>query len=167
MSDATATEATDATPGEEVVPGKSKKKLLILAGAPLLLLAIGGGLWFSGMLPGSHKVEEPATAQAQAAQPVFIDLPEVIVNMNAGGRRATFLKMRIKLEIAAADQAAVQALQPRIMDLVQTYLRELRPEELRGSMGTHRLREELLSRINIAVAPARVRDVLFVEMLVQ
>jgi flagellar FliL protein len=56
---------------------------------------------------------------------------------------------------------------PRLLDLFQTYLREMRPEELRGSAGTWRLREELIARANIAIAPARVTDVLFTELLVQ
>jgi flagellar FliL protein len=51
--------------------------------------------------------------------------------------------------------------------MFQTYIREIRPEELRGSTGTYRLREELIARAQIAVHPAQVRDVLFVEMLVQ
>ncbi len=46
---------------------------------------------------------------------------------------------------------------PRLQDLFQTYLREMRPEELRGSAGTYRLREELIARANVAVAPARIR----------
>jgi flagellar FliL protein len=41
------------------------------------------------------------------------------------------------------------------------------PDEVRGSAGTYRLREELIARANAAVAPARVVDVLFTEMLVQ
>jgi flagellar FliL protein len=65
------------------------------------------------------------------------------------------------------DQAIFAAAQPRVIDLFQTYLREMRPEELRGSAGTYRLREELIARANIAVAPARVVDVLFTELLVQ
>jgi flagellar FliL protein len=56
---------------------------------------------------------------------------------------------------------------PRILDLFQTYLREMRPEELRGSAGTQRLREELLARANLAAAPARIVDVLFQEIIVQ
>ena len=64
---------------------------------------------------------------------------------------------------------------PRLLDLFQTHLREMRPEELRGSAGTQRRREELVARPNIAVAPPpgstqaapRITDVLFVEMLVQ
>ena len=53
------------------------------------------------------------------------------------------------------------------MDMFQTYLREMRPEELRGSAGMYRLREELLARANIAATPAKIIDVLFVEMLIQ
>jgi flagellar FliL protein len=43
----------------------------------------------------------------------------------------------------------------------------MRPEELRGSAGTYRLREELLARANLAATPARVTDVLFTQMLIQ
>jgi flagellar FliL protein len=72
------------------------------------------------------------------------------------------------VEVAGpADAAALQAAMPRLVDLFTTYLREVRPEELRGSAGTHRLREELIARANIAAAPARVTDVLFTEILVQ
>ena len=56
---------------------------------------------------------------------------------------------------------------PRLQDLFTTYLREMRPEELRGSSGTQRLREELIARANLAVAPARVADILFIELLLQ
>jgi flagellar protein FliL len=54
-----------------------------------------------------------------------------------------------------------------LQDMFQTYLREMRPEELRGSAGTYRLREELLGRANVAVAPIRVNGVLFTQLLVQ
>jgi flagellar FliL protein len=56
---------------------------------------------------------------------------------------------------------------PRIVDNFQVYLRELRVDDLQGSAGMYRLREELLRRVNLAVRPARVKDVLFKEMLVQ
>jgi flagellar FliL protein len=167
-------------------PG-GKKRLLLLA-APALLAAIGAGLWFGGILPpllgmgekphgeatheGAHGAKEgakEADAHGGAGKPpVFMDLPEIIANLNAGPRKAAYVKVRPKLELARAeDEATIKAALPRLMDLFQTYLREMRPEELRGSAGTYRLREELLARANIAVAPARVVDVLFPEMLVQ
>jgi len=56
---------------------------------------------------------------------------------------------------------------PRILDNFQVYLRELRLDDLKGSAGMYRLREELLLRVNAAVQPVQVKDVLFREMLVQ
>ncbi len=169
-----------------------KKKLVLLA-VPVLLLLAGGGLWFSGIIPGMLH-GKPATAEQPAAKgkevagkeaagkeagkadkeasakaaPVFVELPEMIANLNVAGRRASFVKLRARLEVAKPEDAeALKALQPRIVDLFQTYLREMRPEELRGSAGTYRLREELVTRANLAAAPARVVDVLFTELLVQ
>ena len=100
--------------------------------------------------------------------PVFMEIPEIIANLNAGPRRSSFIKLRAKLELSRAeDEIAVRAAMPRLLYLFQTYLREMRPEELRGSAGTYRLREELIARANIAVAPARILDVLFPEIIVQ
>ena len=56
---------------------------------------------------------------------------------------------------------------PRVIDQFQSYLRELRVEDVRGSAGVMRLKEELLRRANLAVAPTPVRDVLLKEMIVQ
>ena len=61
----------------------------------------------------------------------------------------------------------LEAVMPRIIDNFQVFLRELRVEDLSGSRGTARIKEELLTRVNVAVAPARVDDVLFKEMLIQ
>jgi flagellar FliL protein len=188
--------AAEAAAGDdaEAPPAKKggKKKLIVLVALVLLLAGAGAGLWFGGILPpllGMDKKADPAAEEAGAGQgdgkgdakadakggkpearpqPVFMDLPEIIANLNAGPRRNSFIKLRPKLELAKAeDEAAVKAAMPRLMDLFQTYLREMRPEELRGSAGTYRLREELLARANIAVAPARIVDVLFPEIIVQ
>ncbi|MBR0649337.1 flagellar basal body protein FliL [Roseomonas terrae] len=162
--------------------GSGGRKKLVLVAAPALLAAIGAGLWFTGILPPllglGHAPAADATApQAEAPRPpAFFDMPEIIANLNAPGRRSVYVKLRSKLEIARAeDAAAIQLAMPRLLDLFQTHLREMRPEELRGSTGTQRLREELVARANIAVAPPagssqpapRVTDVLFLEMLVQ
>ncbi len=78
------------------------------------------------------------------------------------------MKLVARLEVTRQEDAErVKLAMPRLQDLFQTYLREMRPEELRGSAGTYRLREELIGRANIAAAPARVSDVLFIQMLVQ
>ena len=171
MSTAVADSASVGKTPEAGVAKKGGKKKLIMIALPVLLLAIGAGLWFSGILPGLLGMNHPAAEapkEAVKAPPFFVDLPEMVANLNTGARRTTFVKLKARLELSKPeDQPAFVAAQPRVIDLFQTYLREMRPEELRGSAGTYRLREELVTRANIAVAPARVVDVLFTELLVQ
>ncbi len=159
-------QATEATP-----PPKRKGKKLLLVALPVALLGAGGaGAWFAGLLPGGGAKEATAAAVAAAAaeKPVFVDMPDIVANLNAPGRRSSYIKLRSKLEVArAADARALQEAMPRLQDLFTTYLREVRPEELRGSAGTYRLREELMVRASLAAPPARVTDVLFVELLLQ
>ena len=115
---------------------------------------------------GDDVQEENQVASKEDA--VFFPLEEVIVNLNTGGRQSTFLKIKISLELAdAGDISRIETVMPRIMDNFQVYLRELRIEDLKGAAGMYRLREELLTRGNIAAAPAKINDVLFKEMLVQ
>src|SRR5690606_7555433 len=134
----------------------------------LLLIGVGVGVYFSGLL-GSDPVPEETSQEAAPppppAQAVFFDLPEIIVNLNSTGRRSTFLKMNISLELQnPSDIGRINEVMPRNIDNFQVYLRELRIEDLQGSAGMYRPREELLRRVNLAVRPARVRDVLFREM---
>ena len=56
---------------------------------------------------------------------------------------------------------------PRVMDSMQSYMRDLRVDDLQGSEGLYRLREELMHRINVAIGGNQVSDVLFAEMIMQ
>ena len=152
----------------------SKTKLLLFV-ALALFLVVGGAAaaYFTGllepliaMLGGAD--ETAAEETTDPVEVVFFDLPEILVNLNTGRRKSTFLKIRVSLELEnAEDVARIEAVMPRIIDNFQVYLRELRVEDLKGSAGMYRLREELLTRVTLAVAPSKVSDVLFKEMLVQ
>lgn len=99
---------------------------------------------------------------------LYMSLPELLVNVSTADGRPAFLKLKLTLE--AADQDVVDAVEPqlpRVMDQFQSFLRELRVDDLSGSAGSYRLRLELLRRVNLAVAPAQVNAVLIEEMLVQ
>jgi flagellar FliL protein len=160
------------TEGEGAEAAAAKKKKLIMfggAGAAALLL-IGGGAFF--FLGGSKKAEDPhgapAGAEAHAKAPVFVDLPEMTVNLSALDGRATFLKVKVALEVA--DQEVVTKITPvlpRVLDAFQVYLRELRASDLDGSAGLFRVKEDLQKRINIAIYPGRVEAVLFREIVIQ
>jgi flagellar FliL protein len=154
----------------ETPKASSRRKLILLAGIPLVLLLAAAGLWFSGVLPHLLGMDKPKEhAEEAALPPTYVDLPEMVANLNSGkSSRPSYVKLTARIEVPRADDVVkVKAAMPRLQDLMQTYLREMRPEELRGSAGTYRLREELLVRANVAVAPAKVSDVLFTQMIVQ
>jgi flagellar FliL protein len=152
----------------------SGKKLIMFVVLPLvLLIATGAGLYFSGLLDsllGKAPEEAPTEAvhEEEHGDPIFFDLPDMLVNLNSTSKRPTFLKIRIAIQVAKHDDvAAIEHVMPRIVDNFQVYLRELRLDDLKGSAGMYRLRQELLLRISAAAHPVKVKDVLFREMLVQ
>jgi len=166
-----ASSAEPATTTETPPKKAGKGKLIVMIAVPAVLLLAGGGLWFTGILPsllGMNKHEEHPEVAAAPVPAVYVDIPEMIANLNSANHKPSYVKLSARLEVPKpADADKVKAAMPRLQDMMQTYLREMRPEELRGSAGTYRLREELLVRANAAVAPARVSDVLFTQMLIQ
>ena len=146
--------------------GGGKRKLFIIIGAVVVLL-LGGGAGGYFMFFGK---KDPKVAEAPPPKPpVFVDMPELLVNMTPiPGERPQYLKVKLVLEVKDPPQAAlIQPNIPRVMDIFQTYLREVRPNDLNGSAGMFRLKEELTRRVNVAVAPTQVSAVLFKEILVQ
>ena len=155
--------------GAEEQAAKSKKKkfplkMILIAVAALLVLGGGGAgaYLFFGHSGGDKK-------HADAKPAVFVDLPDVLVNLsNTGTDRTQYLKVKVVLELPNQELVAqIKPLMPRVMDAFQTYLRELRPTDLDGSAGLYRLKEELTRRVNAAVAPNRITAVLFKEVVVQ
>jgi flagellar protein FliL len=144
---------------------KLSLKLMAMIGAGAVVVAGGGvGAWLAF---GGHKQEAQAAPVVKPA--VFVDMPEVLVNLsNTGNDRTQYLKVKVVLELS--DQLLMQQItpvMPRILDTFQTYLRELRPTDLDGSAGLYRLKEELTRRVNTAIAPNKVDAVLFKEIVVQ
>jgi flagellar FliL protein len=173
----------------------SGKKLVLFIILPLLLILGGAAAaFFAGVFtpseteasedshgeakPDAHgKPDAKADAHgapakdghgAPGAGGVFFNVPDMVVNLNSTGRRPSFLKISISVEVGRQeDVPEIEKVMPRIVDNFQVYLRELRLEDLRGSAGIYRLREELLLRVGVAAQPVQVKDVLFREMLIQ
>jgi flagellar FliL protein len=152
-----------------------KKKIIIIAASVLVVLAVAvpGVLYFTGHFKKKSPVEAELSGEAGEGgkgvnKVAFYDMEEFLVNLNVGSKRPSFLKMSVSLEVANELQIPIiEKNMPRIRDNFQTYLRELRQEDLQGSAGLYRLREELLLRVNKVVYPAKVNDILFKEILVQ
>ena len=160
------------TAAEEPKKGFGKKFLLMAgAGALVLLLGVGGGVYYFFFMGSAA---ETKTAGAKPEIPLtpptvtYYDVPDIIVNIQTADGSPAYLKVGLSLELDTPEEkAGMQALMPRVVDQFQGYLRELRVDDLKGSAGVMRLKEELLRRINVAAAPYRVRDVLLKEMIVQ
>jgi flagellar FliL protein len=163
-------EASDAPKATGKMPGK---KLILFIVLPLLLLIGGGaGVYFSGLADSLLGKEEHAAEETAKTEPVgpsvYYELPDMLVNLNNGGKKAGYLKISVSLELGSEeDRLHVESILPRVVDSFQVYLRELRVQDLQGSAGLQRLREELLLRVSAAATPAKVKDVLFREMLIQ
>jgi flagellar protein FliL len=159
---ALADDLADEGDGKAKAPAKSKKKLFLYGGAGLgVLLLVAGGyfMFFSG---------KPADKAEVAVKSVYFDMPEMTVNLSASTERPQYLRVKVTLEMADTRvQDAVKTAMPRVVDAFQVHLRELRAVDLEGSAGLYRLREELMRRINVAIAPAKIRAVLFKEVVVQ
>ena len=182
--------------GEGGHEGKKKPplKMLIIAGvAAAVVLGGGGAAAFLMMGKGAHpeaakdakgekkkekKKEEKKEKKDGKSENgvvvaegpdgvVFYTLPSMVVNMQTADGRPTFLKLKLTLELP--DETTAEALDPnlpRLTDMFQLFLRELRPEDLAGSQGGYQLRLEILRRVNMVIAPAKVNSVLIEEMLI-
>jgi flagellar protein FliL len=150
----------------EATPPKGKLKLIIAVVGVLAILGGSAATWF--FFFRGHGEEMHAEAPA-AKPPSFVEVPEMMVNLvSAPGERPQYLKVKLVLEVK--EEKLIETIKPtlpRVTDIFQTYLRELRVSDLSGSVGLFRLKEELTRRVNAALSPNQVNAVLFKEIVVQ
>ena len=183
-------ESAEADEGEGEEGGGKKKlplKLIIIGAAGALVVLGGGGTAALLLMPHKpapaegHKLPakpksdkkdgktDPNAPQVQDGPDgvVFYTPPDIVVNMQTPDGKPTFLKLKLTFELPDHNTAdTLDAEMPRLNDIFQTFLRELRPEDLSGSEGTMRLRAELQRRVNLVIAPSKVSGVLIEEMLI-
>lgn len=160
---------------EGAPPNRSGKSRLLLIAGLIVLVATGGtaAAYFTGILdPVLRSVVggegEELNFSFASVEPGYFKMPELLVNMNMGEGESAILKIRAGLELEdMSDIPHLERLMPRIVDNMQTYLRELRAEDLQGTRALRRLQDEMLARVNRVSTPAKVNRVLFKEVLVQ
>ena len=174
-------EAEGAEGASQTKKKMSGKKLVLLIVLTLLMLGGGGAAAYLLLFKEEPKKEEGHAAEGEAApaeeeaaaeeeghMPAFVELPKMQANLIMTGKKQPFMVTTIVLEVGSPEeQKMIEEVQPRIENEIVTYLRSLRPEDVQGAAGLQRLREELLLRVKEAGKPAKVKDILFKEMLVQ
>ena len=160
-------QAEGAAEGGEVASApKGKLKLIIMVVGLLAVLGGGAATYF---LFFRHGAEEVHAEAPPPKPPSFVEVPDMMVNLaGAPGERVQYLKVKLVLEVKEEKQVeAIKPSMPRVTDIFQSYLRELRPGDLNGSAGLFRLKEELTKRVNVALAPNQINAVLFKEVVIQ
>ena len=159
-------EPAEGADGADAIPAKNGKLKLLIALLGFVAILGGGAGWFFFMRGHGEEVHAEAPPPKP---PSFVEVPDMMVNLvGAPGERVQYLRVKVVLEVKEEKQVeAIKPNLPRVTDLFQTYLRELRPSDINGSAGLFRLKEELTKRVNNAVAPQVVSAVLFKEIVVQ
>lgn len=141
--------------------------VLALAGGAGGFLAVRGG-WIggSGHAAGDSHAASDSEGHVAGASPVaaFVPLPTIVVNLPGAGPDR-FLRFSAQVETAPADAEAVNALVPRIVDVLNGYLRAVSPEELAAPDALLRLRSQMLRRVQVVAGGTRARDLLVMEFV--
>lgn len=150
-------------------PRMGKKKKMIIGAAAALLLAGGSGgayMAFGGDKPAGE--EHAEDADRAGGEPVFVDVPPMVVNLRSADGAARFVKLHFMLVPGPkGEAAALEKKLPLLLDALQPFLRELRPEDLAGSAAVFRIKEEMLARAHDTLGAGQVEDVLIQDLIQQ
>ena len=161
-------------PAEEAPAKKSKMPLIL---GVVLALAGGGGGFMAvqmGLIGGSGGGEEEhaeAGHEGEGEEGVpeltpasFIPLDTIVVNLpNQSGHQ--LLRFTAQLEVTPEHQAEVEAIKPRIVDVLNSYLRAVDIVDLEDPTALVRLRSQMLRRVQVVTGEGRVSDLLIMEFV--
>lgn len=147
----------------------SKKLVIIVLIALIILsaLGVGGFLYYRN----THaKMAASQNSQTSGALPhvLFYNFDDIVTNLESPDGQPRFIKIGITLQVSNENTIyAINARLPILKSALQTYFHELRPDDLNGSAGIYRIREDLLLRFNEMLEPYKVNDILFRDVLIQ
>ncbi|WP_417250300.1 flagellar basal body-associated FliL family protein [Celeribacter sp.] len=160
---------------EQTKNERQKSKIPLMIGV-VLMLVLGGGSFFavySGMLFGHDPVSEGAVEYAVEdveVEPLpdvtYIPIEPLIVNLATDSGSPKHLRFHAQIEVPAKFEEDVKALVPRIVDILNGYLRAVDVEELESPSALIQLRSQMLRRMKIAAGDQRVNDVLIMEFVI-
>ena len=155
--------------GEDDAPKKGSKLPLIIG---LVLAIVGGAGGFyavsSGMILGgeSHAEEMHEDVEDVGDMPdiAFVEITPMVVSLGQGNG-GQHLRFRAQLEVPAAHHSDVEKLLPRVVDVLNGYLRALEAGDLQDNAALVRLRAQMLRRVQIVTGAGRVNDLLIMEFV--
>ncbi|UWR15257.1 flagellar basal body-associated protein FliL [Sulfitobacter sp. M368] len=157
----------DADQAEDEPPKKSKLPLII--GLVLALAGGGGGFYatWSGMILGTES-EHSDSADAEESKPnvdvAYVPVDPLVISLQPPAQ-AQYLRFRASLEVPTQNQAEVEKLMPRVVDVLNSYLRALEPADLEHPAILTRIRAQMLRRVQVIAGLQKVNDLLIMEFV--
>lgn len=157
----------DAEPEEEEPPKKSKLPLII--GLVLALAGGGGGFYatWSGMILGAdseHSDSEEAIEGETKIDVAYVPVDPLVISLQAPAQ-AQYLRFRASLEVPTENQEEIERLMPRVVDVLNSYLRALEPADLEHPAILTRIRAQMLRRVQVIAGLQKVNDLLIMEFV--
>jgi len=152
-------------------PPKKKSKLPLILGLVLAIAGAGGGFMVvdMGMLGGgaeeAHAEDETHVEVDPLAPAAFVPLERIVVNLASDGN-ARVLRFLAQLDVAPEYQSEVEAISPRIIDVLNGYLRAIEPADIEAPSALNRMRAQMLRRVQVVAGEGRVKDLLIMEFVV-
>ncbi len=158
----------DSDQPQDAAAKPKKSKLPLILGGALAILGGAAGFYatYSGMILGGHEATPSALGDALAALPdiAFVPITPMVISLGQASRNS-HLRFTAQLEVAAAHSAEVTLLLPRIMDVLNGYLRAIDVAEIEDPGALVRMRAHMLRRAQIVSGEGRVRDLLITEFV--
>jgi len=158
---------TSAPNGDSAAPTARKaSKLPLLIGIVLAILGGGGGFYVatSGLLGQEKAVEAVDSPVPDMPDVEFLEIAPLLVTLAPDAQNRQ-LRFRAQVEVAKPYAKDVAALMPRIVDVMNSYLRALEPDDFQDPQILPRLRSQLLRRIQVVTGQGRVKDLLVMEFV--
>ena len=157
--------AVDTNELEEEQPKKSKLPLIIGVALALVLGGAGFLVANSGLLhPDPMKRAMEQAKEPAAPAPVFQELDPMLISLGPTSRH-DYLRFQAQIEVNSTYAAEVAAIKPRIVDVLNGYLRAIEPDDLEEPSALIRLRAQMLRRLQIVAGPDRIKDLLVMEFV--
>ncbi len=163
----------DKTDDNDKTPAK-RSRMPIAIGLLLAVIGAGGGFYaaLSGQLfpPDSHKSNVTASADGlnREVRPMpdvaYVPIEPLVISLG-NGMTGRHLRFRAEIEVIPAYRTEVERLMPRIVDVLNSYLRALELEDLTNSAALLRLRSQMLRRIQVVTGGDRINDLLIIEFV--
>lgn len=149
-------------------PPAKKSKMPLIIGLVLALVGGGGAFYatWSGIILADESIEKPVEMEKMLSSPevAFVEMDQIVISLPKGSS-SKHLMFRAQLEVPENYKADVEKILPRVVDVLNSYLRALEPADIEAPSALARLRAQMLRRIHVVAGQERVNDLLVMEFV--